>query len=228
LVPPCDRRCCFGLWGVGCIAAVRWPAPWQVEMFNRLVWNLTHAKRSVARLPTTMQYALTERRSAAGSSDGLALGDAEFASAAWDALPAPIRHRIDGRHAIFDCSARKRALTLTQAEIDRYPPVRHSIVRTHPYTARKCLYVMRDDCVRIEGVDQKEAEALIAALADHIVKPACIYRHQWRPDDLLMWDNCTVQHRAHPGLRHAVTAANAPHVHGRRGPDIDRCQCAPA
>jgi len=41
-----------------------------------------------------------------------------------------------------------------------------------------------------------EAEALIAALADHIVKPAFVYRHQWRAGDLLMWDNCTVQHRA--------------------------------
>ena len=40
------------------------------------------------------------------------------------------------------------------------------------------------------------AEALIAALADHIVKPAFVYRHQWRVGDLLMWDNCTVQHRA--------------------------------
>ena len=41
-----------------------------------------------------------------------------------------------------------------------------------------------------------EAEALIAALADHIVKPAFVYRHQWRPGDVLMWDNCMVQHRA--------------------------------
>src|ERR1700738_3869653 len=39
---------------------------------------------------------------------------------------------------------------------------------------------------------------LIAALADHIVKPAFVYRHQWRVGDLLMWDNCTVQHRAIP------------------------------
>ena len=62
---------------------------------------------------------------------GLPLGDTEFASAAaaWDALPAPIRDRIDGRRAIFDFSGRKRAFPLTQAEIDRYPPVRHPIVR---------------------------------------------------------------------------------------------------
>ena len=129
---------------------------------------------------------------------GLTVGDTEFASAAaaWDALPAPLRQRIEGRQAIFDFSSRKRAFPLTQAERDRYPPVRHPIVRSHPWTGRKCLYVMRDDCVGIEGVETEEAEALIAALADHVVKPAFIYRHQWRAGDLLMWDNCSVQHRA--------------------------------
>ena len=55
---------------------------------------------------------------------------------------------------------------------------------------------MRDDCTGIEGMEPEEAEALICALADHIVKPAFIYRHRWRVGDLLMWDNCTVQHRA--------------------------------
>ena len=129
---------------------------------------------------------------------GLPLGDTEFASAAaaWDALPETMQQLLDGRRAIFDFRGRKRALPPTQTEIDRNPPVTHPIVRTHPRTGRKCLYVMRDDCTGIEGMAADEAEALIAALADHIVKPAIIYRHQWRPGDLLMWDNCTVQHRA--------------------------------
>ncbi len=129
---------------------------------------------------------------------GLTLGDTEFASAAaaWDALPDAIRHRLEGRQAIFDFCGRKRAFPPTQAEMDRYPPVRHPIARTHPRTGRKCLYVMRDDCTGIEGIAPDEAEALIAALADHIVKPAFVYRHQWRQGDVLMWDNCTVQHRA--------------------------------
>jgi taurine dioxygenase len=129
---------------------------------------------------------------------GLPLGDTEFASAAaaWDALPEPLRPQIEGRRAVFDFTGRKRAFPPTQAEIQRYPPVTHPIVRTHPFTERKCLYVMRDDCVGIDGMEREEAEALIAALADHIVKPAFVYRHQWRPDDLLLWDNCTVQHRA--------------------------------
>ena len=129
---------------------------------------------------------------------GLTLGDTEFASAAaaWDTLPEVLRRKIDGRRALFDFTGRKRAFPPTQAEIDRNPPVRHPIVRTHAHTGRKCLYVMRDDCTGIEDFEPEAAEALIAALADHVVKPAFIYRHQWRPGDLLMWDNCTVQHRA--------------------------------
>jgi taurine dioxygenase len=130
---------------------------------------------------------------------GLPLGDTEFAStaAAWDALPDSLRRRIEGRRALFDFTGRKRAFPPTREEIERNPPVLHPIVRTHPKTGRKCLYVMRDDCTGIEGLAAEEADALICALADHIVKqPQFIYRHQWRPGDLLMWDNCTVQHRA--------------------------------
>ena len=149
---------------------------------------------------------------------GLSLGDTEFASAtaAWDALPEQLRQRVEGRRAVFDFSGRKRAFPPKQSEIDRYPPLTHPIVRTHPYTLRKCLYVMRDDCTTIEGIDPEEAAALIAALAEHIVKPAFIYRHQWRRGDLLMWDNCTVQHRAiqdydlpHRRLMHRTTMGGA-------------------
>ena len=129
---------------------------------------------------------------------GLPLGDTEFASAAaaWEALPETMKNFLAGRRAVFDFVGRKRSLTPTQAEIDRNPPVTHPIVRTHSKTGRKCLYVMRDDCTGIDGLGQDDSELLISALADHIIKPAFIYRHQWRPGDLLMWDNCTVQHRA--------------------------------
>ena len=125
-------------------------------------------------------------------------GDTEFADtrAAYDALPDAMKRSLEGRRAVFDFRGRKRALTPTQDEIERNPPVLHPLVRTHPHTARKCLYVMRDDCTGIEGLDAEEAGSLICALADHIAKPAFIYRHQWRVGDLLLWDNCTVQHRA--------------------------------
>ncbi len=67
---------------------------------------------------------------------GLSLGDTEFASAAaaWDALPEPMRQRIEGRRAVFDFTGRKRAFPPQQSEIDRYPLVTHPIVRTHPHT----------------------------------------------------------------------------------------------
>jgi alpha-ketoglutarate-dependent taurine dioxygenase len=114
---------------------------------------------------------------------GLPLGDTEFASAAaaWDGLPEPLRQQIESRRVVFDFTGRKRAFPPTLAEIQRYPPGTHPIVRTHPFTGRRCLYVMRDDCVGIDGMEREEAEALIVALADHIVKPAFVYRHQWRP-----------------------------------------------
>jgi taurine dioxygenase len=129
---------------------------------------------------------------------GLPLGDTEFAgtAAAWDALPATMQKYLAGKRAVFDFRGRKRALTPTEQEIARNPPVVHPIVRTHPRTGRKCLYVMRADCTGIEGLGAEEAEALICALADHITKPAFVYRHQWRTGDLLLWDNCSVQHRA--------------------------------
>src|SRR5215472_17162076 len=108
----------------------------------------------------------------------------------------PTPRQCDGRRAVFDFAGRKRAFPPIKAEIERYPTVTHPIVRTHPVTGRKCLYVMRDDCTGIEAMEGREAETLIAALADHIVKPVFVYRHRWRVGDLLMWDNCTVQHRA--------------------------------
>ena len=130
--------------------------------------------------------------------DGLVLGDTCFAAAhaAYDSLPDSMKQRLAGLTARFDFAERKRAVPITQAQIEAFPPVTHPVVRTHPYTGRKCLYVMRDDCTGIIGMDEDEAQALIEALADHIVRPEFVYRHRWQPDDLLIWDNCTVQHMA--------------------------------
>ena len=129
---------------------------------------------------------------------GLPLGDTCFANAAdaWDALPEEMQRQLDGRRAIFDFRGRQRARPVSDDTIAKYPPVEHPIVRRHPRTGRKSLYVMRDDCTGIVGMDPEEAQALIAALAEHILRPEFIYRHRWQVGDLLLWDNCTVQHRA--------------------------------
>lgn len=130
--------------------------------------------------------------------DGLTLGDTCFAAThtAYDDLPAAMKQRIEGRRAVFDFAGRRRATAVTAEQSDAFPAVTHPMVRTHPFTGRKCLYVMRDDCTGVEGVDEREAQILIAALADHITRPEYVYRHRWQPGDVLLWDNCTVQHMA--------------------------------
>ena len=220
----------------------RWSVPGSPEIV--VVSNVTEAGRPIgvrragenwhsdmcytARPPRgTMLYAIEvpELR-------GLSLGDTEFAStaAAWEALPQSLREWIDGRRVTFDFCGRKRSFPPTEAEIARFPPVQHPVVRTHPESGRKCLYVMRDDATGIEGLEGDEALALIAALADHIVKPAFVYRHQWRQGDVLLWDNCLVQHRAIQDydlplrrLMHRTTMGGARHPASR----YQDGQCAP-
>ncbi|MEM7294515.1 MAG: TauD/TfdA family dioxygenase [Pseudomonadota bacterium] len=130
--------------------------------------------------------------------NGLTLGDTAFANtaAAWDDLPLETKEAVQGLKANFDFQGRWRNRPPSPEVIAQYPPVVHPAVRTHPKTGRKSLYVMRDDCVGIEGLETEEALRLINALADHILKPQFIYRHQWQPGDVLIWDNCTVQHKA--------------------------------
>ncbi len=130
--------------------------------------------------------------------DGLTLGETCFAAThtAYDDLPDSMKARLENCQAEFDFPGRQRAQVITQEMRDRFPPVTHPIVRTHPHTGRKCLYVMRDDCTGIVGLETEEAQRLIAALADHIVRPEYVYRHRWQEGDVLIWDNCTVQHLA--------------------------------
>lgn len=129
---------------------------------------------------------------------GLSLGNTAFANAAaaWDALPEKMQKEIVGLRGVFDFWGRKRSSPVTKEDAAKYPPVEHPIVRCHPRTGRKSLYVARDDCTGIIGKDEREGLALIEALADHIIKPEFVYQHEWQVGDVVVWDNCTVQHRA--------------------------------
>ena len=79
---------------------------------------------------------------------------------------------------------------------DHLPPVSHPIVRTHPVTGRKCLYVNEQYTVGIEGMPLPEARKLIEYLCAHITRKAFIYPHRWQVNDMLIWDDCAVQHHA--------------------------------
>ena len=134
---------------------------------------------------------------------GQPLGDTVFANAiaAYEALPERMKKRLAGLKAIHRYSARRRVADsprpkLTQAQLDETPDIAHPIVRTHPYTGRKSLYVTAGECVGIEGMPEEEGVDLIAELDAHCVRPEFLYRHKWQVGDLLMWDNTSSMHLA--------------------------------
>ena len=135
--------------------------------------------------------------------DGQPLGDTVFANtiAAYEALPDSMKQRLVGLKAIHRYSARRRVAEsprpkLTQANSTETPDIAHPIVRTHPYTGRKSLYVTAGECVGIENMPDDEAVDLIAELDAHCVRPEFLYRHKWQVGDLLMWDNASAMHLA--------------------------------
>jgi taurine dioxygenase len=140
------------------------------------------------------------------SSDGTPLGDTQFAStaAAYDALPADMKVRLAGLRAVhrfWDRYLRERKLAGSDVVISderraKTPDVVHPVVRTHPYTGRKCIYVNEGFTIGIEGMPDAEARALLNELFEHCTRPEFTYRHQWRTGDVVMWDNCATLHRA--------------------------------
>ena len=138
--------------------------------------------------------------------DGRALGDTCFAStaAAYDALPAAMKARIDGLQAVNSLLRRHQlaaskgvadTAVLSQVAAQESEAV-HPVVRVDRRSGRKCLYVSEGYTTRILGLPQDESDALVAELAAHCVKPEFQYRHSWRVHDLVMWDNCSTQHKA--------------------------------
>jgi len=154
--------------------------------------------------------------------NGVALGDTQFSSAAdaYDSLSDAMKQKIAGLRAIHQVAGR-RARTGTgqqdQALRREQPAVVHPVARTHPYTGRKCLYVSKGECEGIEGMPTEEALKLIDELAERTVDSRFRHTHHWRVRDVLMWDNCAVQHLAsfdykwpqHRRLMHRVTVGGS-------------------
>ena len=90
------------------------------------------------------------------------------------------------------------------------------MVRVHPVNGRKCLYVTQGYTSRILGIPEDESRELIKELTDHCIKPEFTYRHNWQKYDLVMWDDCSTQHKATfdypatlPRLMHRTTIVSA-------------------
>jgi alpha-ketoglutarate-dependent taurine dioxygenase len=125
-------------------------------------------------------------------------GNTLFANAylAYETLPAEIKHRIDGRKAV-NAYDYENASTIRGTRLrEGVPQYTHPVVRTHPATGRKGLYVNRLMTIAIEGLPQAESDAVLNVLFDHQEQRRFIYEHVWRVGDILMWDNrCTLHAR---------------------------------
>ena len=148
--------------------------------------------------------------------DGKVLGNTSFASttAAYDALPEDMKQRLQGLKNVHsyryyrskNVQAQKEEQargarvvqehTPTEEQLKSVPDSEVPIVRTHPVTGRKGLFINEGHSSHIVGLPKEESDALLARICAHVIKPEFRYEHHWRSGDLLMWDNVAVQHKA--------------------------------
>lgn len=138
--------------------------------------------------------------------DGSVLGDTLWTStaAAYEGLSAAMKARIENLKAEFSLENRHRKLVAdgdAEAALDsrhkqNAPPVVHKVVRTHPVTGRRSIYVNEGQTARILGVPEEESRELLKTLWTECTRPEYIYRHKWRVGDIVMWDNIPTQHLA--------------------------------
>jgi len=126
--------------------------------------------------------------------DGKALGSTLFAgsAAAYDSLPQTLKDELAGLKAYF----RYKRVVKTREDREKMPDVIHPIIRTHPVTGRKCIYANQGPTIDIVGFSASESRALLEPLFEHATRSQFLYQHEWRVGDVLMWDNCSSQHRA--------------------------------
>ena len=148
--------------------------------------------------------------------DGVVLGQTHFASttAAYDALSEDMKQRLQGLKNVHsyryyrakNMQAQKEEQArgartvqehvLTPEQLASVPDSEAPIVRTHPVTGRKGLFINEAHTSNIVGLPRAESDALLAQLCSHVIKPEFQYEHHWQAGDLLMWDNAAAQHKA--------------------------------
>jgi taurine dioxygenase len=129
-------------------------------------------------------------------------GDTQYVNMhrAYEDLPETMQRRIDGLRAIHVYQSRystRKLMTLSEENRKGVPDaVLHPLVRTHPETGRKAIYLNPIRVEGIEGMEETAALSLLDELLDHARQPQFEYRHQWHPGDLVLWDNRCLLHKA--------------------------------
>jgi taurine dioxygenase len=129
-------------------------------------------------------------------------GETSFSdmSAVYEALPQSIKNVIDGRKALQSYEAFNALYSVpTSAEQKKKTPdIEHPIVRVHPYSGKKALYICPGMTTQIIGLDKSTSDDLLQELFAWSVKPEFVYSHVWSLGDGLLWDNACTMHRREP------------------------------
>ena len=129
-------------------------------------------------------------------------GDTEFANmySAYEALPASERQYLDTLRVVHMMKPTSREVgrtrTIAPEMLAARPPVTHPLVRTHPETRHKALYISRNRMDHIVGMDVAAGHQLIDDLVAHATQPQFCYRHKWRQGDIVIWDDRCTMHKA--------------------------------
>ena len=178
--------------------------------------RLWHSDSSFKAIPA--KYSLLHARSIPSRG-----GNTEFADmrAAWDALDEETRAEVEDlvcEHSQLFSRQQLGFTDFTDEERERFRPVRQRLVRTHPATGRRSLY-LSSHAGGILGWPVPEARAFLRDLVEHATRREFVYAHRWRVGDLVMWDNRQTMHRARPfpaeeprDMRRTTLAGDAPTV----------------
>jgi len=164
--------------------------------FDQLGNRLWHIDGSFRRIPAALSMLYAHRVPRPGP---LGDGETEFADlrAAYDALPAGTKAEIADLVALHDIAWSRAQLGFTEllfGEKDVLPPVPQWLVRVHPGSKRKTLYLAAH-ASEIVSWPLPDGRLLLRDLIDHATRPEFVYRHAWREGDLVIWDNRCTMHR---------------------------------
>ena len=129
-------------------------------------------------------------------------GDTQFANmyAAYEALPEEKRRYLDTLAVVHTMKPARsdigRTRSIDPAILAQRPPSVHPLVRTHPETGRKSLYVSRNRMDHVVGMEREDGHRLIDELVEYATQPQFTYRHKWRQGDVTIWDNRCLMHKA--------------------------------
>jgi taurine dioxygenase len=128
-------------------------------------------------------------------------GDTQFTNmyAAYDDLPPATKARIADLKVVHKYDSPRKGTkiaTLGADETSQLPDVTHPLVRRHPETGRKALYMNPNRMSHIVGLERAESDGLLDMLTQHAIQPKYQYRHKWRPGDIVIWDNRCTMHKA--------------------------------